>query len=224
MAGPPNPLQQNGKIARRTDVTDNVDMTDVDAELQRSRRDDDRVLTGFEFFFDFEAGFARQTAVMRADLVLSQALAELVRHALDQTTRVDKHQGRAMRFDLFDQLVVNSRPDILANDRAKLCIRHFDPQIHLALVSDVDDRAVGRTVRSNAAGIRRAGEPLPRSVSASRSSRSAVRIGPPAHRVVRARATDARRACPGPPRGSHRQSTCPRSSRNSRLRGAVRRM
>ena len=75
MARAADPLQQNREISRRADMTNHIDMADVDAELQRRRRDNDRKFAGFEFFFDFEPSFARKTAVMGADFALAQPLA-----------------------------------------------------------------------------------------------------------------------------------------------------
>ncbi len=70
MARAADALQQDREASRRADVADNIDVADVDAELQRGGRDDHGILTGLELFLDFETGFARQTAVMGADLAL----------------------------------------------------------------------------------------------------------------------------------------------------------
>ncbi|HEX5517252.1 MAG TPA: hypothetical protein VFX32_06610 [Pseudolabrys sp.] len=123
-------------------------MTDIDAQFQRGGRYDDSIFPRLEFLFDFQSSLARQAAVMRADLALAQPFSQLVRYALDQATRIDEDQGRAVGLDLFDELVVNGRPDILANDRSKLLIRNFNTKIHVAAVADVDDRAISCTVRS----------------------------------------------------------------------------
>ena len=101
-------------------MADDVDVADIDAELQGGRGDHHRILAGLEFLFDFQARLARQAAMMRADFVFAQPLGQLVRNALDQTARVDEYQCRPVRLNLLDQFVVDRRPNILANDRAKL--------------------------------------------------------------------------------------------------------
>ena len=102
---------------------------------------------GFEFLFDLQASFARQTAVMRADFAFAQTLRQLVRHAFDQTARVDKNQRRAVRLNLRHELIVDRGPDILADNRSELFIGHLDVKLHLALVTDIDNGAAGRAVR-----------------------------------------------------------------------------
>ena len=66
--------------------------------------------------------------------------------AFDQPARVDKDQSGPVRLDLSDELVVDRRPNILPNDRAQFGVGHFDAQLHLAPVTDVDNRALGRAV------------------------------------------------------------------------------
>ena len=110
MARAADPLQQDRQISRRADMADHVDVADVDAELQRRRGDHDRKFAGLEFFFDFEASLARQAAVMRADFALAQPLGQLVRHALDQTARVDEDQRRAVRSESARRAYRRPRP------------------------------------------------------------------------------------------------------------------
>src|SRR5215471_955960 len=110
MARAANPLQQYRKRSRRTDVTDDIDVPDIDAQLQRSGSDYDRQFSRLELFFYFEAALARKTAVVRSDLSLAQALRQLMRNPLHQPPRVNEYQGRAMSLDLLDNLVVHRRP------------------------------------------------------------------------------------------------------------------
>jgi hypothetical protein len=60
-----------------------IDMADIDAQLQGRGGHHHGICTALEFFFHLEPGLARKTAVMRAHLVLVQALSQLVRNALD---------------------------------------------------------------------------------------------------------------------------------------------
>src|SRR4030095_15018989 len=102
--------------------------------------------------FDLKASLARKTAVMRADFALAQTLRQLVRHAFDQTARVDKNQRRAVRLNLRHELIVDRGPDILADNRSQLFIGHLNMKLHRALVTDVDNGTVARAPRENRAG------------------------------------------------------------------------
>ena len=44
---------------------------------------------------------------MRADFALAQTLRQLVRHAFDQTARVDEDQRRVVRLNLRHELIVD---------------------------------------------------------------------------------------------------------------------
>ena len=176
---------------------------------------------GFEFFFDLEASFARQTAVMRADFALAQTLGQLVRHAFDQTARVDEDQRRVVRLNLRHELIVDRGPDILADNRSELFIGHLDVQAP----SRACDRH--RQWRSRARRPPQYGASRPadgqflRSAFASRSSRFAAAAARPAHPDARAIAPDARRVCLARSRGFHRRSMSRAVFKKSRLRAAV---
>ena len=76
---------------------------------------------------------------MRADFALAQTLRQLVRHAFDQTARVDEDQRRAVRLNLRHELIVDRGPDILADNRSEFFIGHLYMKLHLAPVTDVDN-------------------------------------------------------------------------------------
>ena len=110
-------------------MTDEIDMTDIDTQLQRCGGDHDRVLTRFQFLFDVQTSFSRQAAVVGAHLALAQALGQLVRHSLHQAPRVYEDQCRPMVFDLFNDFIVERRPNILADDRPQLLIGNLDAKL-----------------------------------------------------------------------------------------------
>src|SRR5687767_2651632 len=124
-------------------MANHVHVADIDTELQRSRCHHHGVRPELELLFDFQPRLTREAAMMRSDFAFAQPLAQLVRHALDQTARIDEYQCRPVRLDLLDELIEYGRPDILANNRAELLIRHFDAQIHLAPVANVDIEQFG---------------------------------------------------------------------------------
>ena len=92
VAGAADTLQANGNRTRRTDLANQIDTADIDSEFERSGGHQRANFSGFQFSFGGEPQLARETAVMRGDGVLSQAFAEMMRHALGETARVDEDE------------------------------------------------------------------------------------------------------------------------------------
>jgi len=65
VAGAPDTLQERRDSPRRSDLTDQVDVADVDAKFQRRGRDDDAEGSGLETQLGVQAPFLRQAAVVR---------------------------------------------------------------------------------------------------------------------------------------------------------------
>ena len=91
---PADALQRDGDRSRRTDLADEIDRADVDAELERRGGDDRLELSGFQLLFGRQPQLARQAAVMREHRVFAKPLGQMVRHALGQPPRVDEDQRR----------------------------------------------------------------------------------------------------------------------------------
>ena len=116
VAGAPHALQRDGDRARRSDLANKVDGADVDAELQRSRGDQQR-------------GFRRSSACARRPGVTSArgcrdgtppglrpAAPPGDGEALGQTTRIDEDQRRAMLQRQRGDAVVDLVPHFVAGD------------------------------------------------------------------------------------------------------------
>ena len=87
-------LQRDGDRSRRSDLADEIDGADVDAQLERRGGDDRLELSGFELLFGRQPQLARQAAVMREHRVFAEPLGQMVRHALGQPPRVDEDERR----------------------------------------------------------------------------------------------------------------------------------
>ena len=70
----PDTLKQSGYRTRRRDLTHEVHVPDVDAELQGCGSDQRFQLTALQLLLGFEALLARKTAVMRSYLIFAQTL------------------------------------------------------------------------------------------------------------------------------------------------------
>ena len=87
-----NPLQSYRNGARRADLNNQIDRADVDSEFERCRRDQNFNLSFFELLLRGQAQLAGQTSMMRGNVVFTQPLCQMMRHALDQPARVDEYQ------------------------------------------------------------------------------------------------------------------------------------
>ena len=69
MSRTPDPLQEARDRARRAELAHQIDIADIDAELERSGRDQCLQCTGFQPLFGLEALLLGEAAVMRGDAV-----------------------------------------------------------------------------------------------------------------------------------------------------------
>ena len=126
MAGTSHPLQEGGDGARRAELADQVDVADVDAQLQRCRRHQHAKVATLEPLFGIQAQFARQAAVMRGDLFLAQAFAQMPGRALGHAPGVDEHEGGAVFFHQVRQAVVEQLPHVVGKYRFERNRGHLD--------------------------------------------------------------------------------------------------
>ena len=139
--GTAHALQESRDGARRGNLADQIDFTDVDAQLQRGGGDQDLQLTALESLFGVEAEFLGQTAVVRGDGVFAQTLAEVTAQAFGQSPGVDENQRGAVFAGQLGEAVVNQLPDIVGHHCRQRHWRHFDAEVPWAGVADVDDLA-----------------------------------------------------------------------------------
>ena len=134
-------LQERGDRPRRADLADQVDVADVDAHLQRRGGDDRLQLARLQPLLGIEANLARQAAVMAGDGLFAELLGQAKRDPLGQPPRVDEHQRAAVRLDQLRQPLIDFAPMLVRADGRQLLRRHFQAQVEIAGVADVDDRA-----------------------------------------------------------------------------------
>ena len=84
VTGATDALQRHRNRPRRTDLAHQIDRANIDAKLQRSRRHQHFDFAFFQLSLRIEAQLARQTAMMRGDIVFAQPLAQMMRNALRQ--------------------------------------------------------------------------------------------------------------------------------------------
>ena len=138
-----DPLQQRGDPVRRPDLADQIDVTDVDAELERRGRDERLQPSGLQPGFGVQPLLLRQAAVMRRDRLVAEPLAEVPRDALGHAACVDEDQGRPMGADERRQAVVVFLPHLVRHHGVERGARQLDAEVHVPPVADVDDGAAG---------------------------------------------------------------------------------
>ena len=95
----PDALQEAGDRARRAELAHQIDIADVDAELERSGRDQRFQRSGFQPLLGVEALLFGEAAMMRGHPLGAEPFGELARYPLGETAGIDEDQGRAMLFD-----------------------------------------------------------------------------------------------------------------------------
>ena len=135
MAGPSDALEKRRDPVRRSDLTGQIDVADIDAELERRGGDERFQLSRLEPRFRVEPLFLRQAAVVRRDRILADAIAQVTREALGHPPRVDEHQRRAMRRDQLGQAVVVLLPHLVRHHRFERRPRDFQAEIDLAAMA-----------------------------------------------------------------------------------------
>jgi hypothetical protein len=82
MAGAADTLEGDSDGARRSDLADEINGPDVDAEFEGCGRDYGLYFAALQARFGVQAQGARQASMMRQHRILAQALGECMRNAL----------------------------------------------------------------------------------------------------------------------------------------------
>ena len=117
MPRPAHPLKQRRDRSGRTDLDDEIDAADVDAELERRGRHEGLQLASLESLFGSEPLFARQAAVMAGHLVRAEAIGQMHRQSLAQPAGVDEDQRGLMLRDQLGDPAVDVVPDLRRHHR-----------------------------------------------------------------------------------------------------------
>ena len=141
VAGPSYSLQKRRNRAWGGDLTNQVDVADIDAQFQRCGGDEYLQVTALEPLFGIQTLLLGQAAVVGCDALMAQALAQVASKAFGQASGVDEYQRGAMRLCELGQTVVDQFPDIVGHYRSERHRWHFYSQVARPRVADVDDRA-----------------------------------------------------------------------------------
>ena len=176
---PAHPLKEGVDATRRTDLADEVDGSDVDAELERRRRHDGAQLPRPQAGLDGEATFHCHAPVVGRDGVLAELGAQQVREPLGHLPGVDEDEGRPVAADEVGERVHDLVELFGRHHSAELVGGEHDAEVEPALVADVDDGTARGPI-----GVR------------AFLARADEQAGDALDRALRGRAADARRTAP----------------------------
>ena len=140
VTGTANALQKGCDRARRTDLTNEIDVADIDPEFERGGRHERFQFAALQPLFGGEPELLGHAAVMRGDGLFAKTVGQLARDAFGHAPGVDEHQRRAVVLDEFGQARVNVLPHLVRHHRLERRSRNFDAQVAPTLMSRVDDR------------------------------------------------------------------------------------
>jgi hypothetical protein len=107
----PNPLQETRDRAWGTELANQIDIADVDAEFERSGYDKRFELAMLETMLGVAPLLLGHAAMVRGNVIGAQALGQCAGRSLGHAARVHEYQGRAMIVDQPGELVMDQLPD-----------------------------------------------------------------------------------------------------------------
>jgi hypothetical protein len=134
-------LQERRDCARRAELADEVHVADVDSKLERRRCDERLELAGLQALLGAQPMLFGETAVMRRDVLLADAVREMPRRALGEPPRVHEHERGAVRAHELGEPVVKLDPNLVRHDGLERRRRELEREIARAHVTFVDHRA-----------------------------------------------------------------------------------
>ena len=99
-------MQKHGDGPRRTQLADQVDITDIDPQFQGCGRDQGLEFSPFQPLFGVKAMFLRQAAVMGGDIFFTDPFRQGAGCALGQAPGIDEDQCGPVLTDQVRQLSV----------------------------------------------------------------------------------------------------------------------
>ena len=143
MPGAAHALQEGSDAAWRSELADQVDITDIDAQLKRGGRHQHLQLAGLQPLLGIQSQLLGKRPVVGCDVLLAEQVGEVLGRAFGHAPGVDEDERGAMLFDQLRDALVHLLPLLVAHHRGERRGRHLDGEIARPIVADVDDVAVG---------------------------------------------------------------------------------
>ena len=143
VTGAADPLQEGRDVAGRAELAHEVDVTDVDAELERRGGDEEGEGAALQALLGLEPPLARKAPVVGGDLLLAEPFGEGAGGALGEPARVREDEGRAVLAGEGGDAVVDLVPYLGRHHRLERRGGQLDGEVAAAVEALVDDRAGG---------------------------------------------------------------------------------
>ena len=137
-----DPLQKTGNGAGTAQLTDQIDLADVDAQFQRSGGNQRLQLAALQPVLGGEPLFFREAAMVRGDVLVAQSLAQAARQPFGQPTGIDEDQRGPVSLDQGRHAVVDVAGGLAREHGFQRQVRQFDGEIQQAAMAGVDDATV----------------------------------------------------------------------------------
>ena len=147
MPGTPHPLQQHPDGAGGTDLANQINIANVDAQLQRRRSHAYLNLPRFQPFLGIQPGGAGKAAVMRRHRLLPQPGAQLKGNPLHQLAGVDENQSSFMFLRQPGHRIQRLAPKLMRCDRPQFLLRQLQRQIQLPGMAGIHNGASRPPIR-----------------------------------------------------------------------------
>jgi hypothetical protein len=141
--GSPDTLKERRDPVRGSQLTHQIHVADVDAELERGGGHERLEAAGLQPLLRVEAPLLGEASVMRGDRVRSEAPGEMMRHPLGQPARVGEDERGPVRLDEGGETIVVLLPDLVRHHRLERRVGQLDADVHGPAMAFVDQRAVG---------------------------------------------------------------------------------
>ena len=136
-------LKKTRDRSSRTQLANKIDVADINAEFERGSGDECTEFAGLQSLFCDKPLFASETAVMCGDVFVANSFAKMTSYSFGESPRINEDESGVVLANQFGESIVDFIPYLSGHDCLKWCVRQLDGQIKLALVTAVDDRAVG---------------------------------------------------------------------------------
>ena len=148
VTGASHALQEGVDRPRRADLTNEIHIADVDAELERGRRHESLELAALQALLGVESTIAGEAAVVGRHVLFAHSLGQMTRDALGLAARVDEHERGAVLAHELGEPIIDLVPHLSRHDRFERCRRYLEGKIAPSRVTGIDDAALPRRPRT----------------------------------------------------------------------------
>src|SRR4051794_23144919 len=142
MARSSHALQKACDGMRRTKLANELDVSDVNAELERRRGDHRPQLAAHEPSLRSKSLLFGEAAMMRRDRHGAETVGKLAGHTFCHSAGVNEDERRPMILNQLRQSIIDLVPDLRGHDRFERGGGNLKREVSLAIMTAVHDHAI----------------------------------------------------------------------------------